>query len=54
MKNLVLIRRYSMPVDQEFMDLEFARFEHERQQEIEWEREELTRLILTGRGEYYG
>ena len=43
---LKLIRRYGKEVDQEFMDLEFARFEQERQMEIEYEKEELTRVIL--------
>lgn len=37
----------------EFYDLEESRQNHERDMEIEWEREELTRLILTGKGEYY-
>ena len=27
--------------------------DQEREMEIEWEREELTRIILTGNGEYY-
>lgn len=53
MKILQIVERYSGKIDQEFMDLEFARLDHERQMEIEWEREELTRLILTGHGEYY-
>lgn len=52
-KKIVLITRYSGKVDQDFMDLEFARLDQEREMEIEWEREELTRLILTGKGEYY-
>lgn len=53
-KILKLIKRYDINnVDQEFFDLEFARFEHERQKEIQWEKEELTRLIITGKGEYY-
>lgn len=52
-KKIVLITRYSGKVDQDFMDLEFTRLDQEREMEIEWEREELTRLILTGKGEYY-
>lgn len=53
-KKIVLITRYSgKEVDQDFMDLEFTRLDQEREMEIEWEREELTRLILTGKGEYY-
>ncbi len=50
-----LINRYSggAKVDQDFMDLEFARLDQEREMETQWEREELTRLILTGKGEYY-
>ncbi len=52
-KILTLVSRYSGKVDQEFMDLEFARLDQEREMEIEWEKEELTRIILTGHGEYY-
>jgi len=55
-----LINRYSgkveeeiQKIDQEFFNLEFARMDQEREMEIEWEREELTRIILTGKGEYY-
>jgi len=51
-KKIILVRRYDK-VDQEFFDLEFARMDQEREMEIEWEREELTRIILTGKGEYY-
>lgn len=47
MKKIILINRYNTKkVDQEFMDLEMSRFEHEREKEIEWEREELTRQVL--------
>jgi hypothetical protein len=47
MKKIILINRYNTKkVDQEFMDLEMARFDQEREEEIEWEREELTRRIL--------
>ena len=61
MIKIVLISRYSMKImkeevqkiDQEFFDLEFARMNQEREMEIEWEREELTRIIITGHGEYY-
>ena len=54
MKEIVLIRRYDPKnIDQEFFDLEFSRMDQEREMEIEWEREELTRIILTGKGEYY-
>lgn len=53
MKELVIVKRYSGKVDQEFFDLEFARMDSEREMEIEWEREELTRIIITGHGEYY-
>ena len=48
-----LVQRYTGKVDQDFMDLELARLDQERENEILWEREELTRLILTGHGEYY-
>ncbi len=51
-KKIILVRRYDK-VDQEFFDLEFARMDQEREMEIEWEREELTRIILTGKGFYY-
>ena len=50
---LILISRYKGKVDQDFMDLEFDRFDQERENETIWEKEELTRLILTGHGEYY-
>lgn len=54
MLQLRLIRRYDTDnIDQEFMDLELARMDHERENEIKWEREELTRIILIGKGEYY-
>lgn len=61
MKTINIVPRYSGELKtkeqiknfNEFYDLEEARFEHERNIEIEWEREELTRLILTGKGEYY-
>ncbi len=53
MKKIVLISRYSGKIDQDFFDLEFSRHDHEREMEIEWEREELTRIIITGKGEYY-
>jgi len=53
MKKIILVKRYAEPIDQEFMDLEFARMDQEREMEIEWEREELTRIILLGKGEYY-
>ena len=52
-KIIILARRYGDKVDQDFMDLEFERFEQERINETIWEREELTRLILTGHGDYY-
>ena len=38
----------------ELFELDFARQEQEKENEIIWEREELTRLILYGKGEYYG
>ncbi len=60
MKKIILISRYSgkvkeevQKIDQEFFNLEFARMDQEREMEIEWEREELTRIIITGHGEYY-
>lgn len=61
MKNIIIVPRYSGELKteeqikdfNEFYDLEEARLNHERDMEIEWEREELTRLILTGKGEYY-
>ena len=53
LKKIILISRYKGKVDQDFMDLELARFDQERENEILWEKEELTRLILTGYGEYY-
>lgn len=58
---LKLISRYGNTLDteekikefNEFYDLEESRLNQERQVEIEWDREELTRLILFGKGEYY-
>ncbi len=51
---IILVRRYSgSKVDQKFYDLEEVRWKHEEQIENDFNKEELTRLILTGHGEYY-
>jgi len=53
LKKIILISRYKGRVDQDFYDLEEARWKHEEQIENDFNKEELTRLILTGHGEYY-
>ena len=52
-KIIILARRYGDKVDQDFYDLEEARWKHEEQIENDFNKEELTRIILTGHGEYY-
>lgn len=45
-KKIILVRRYDKKIDQEFMDLEFARLDYENEMQNEWIKEELTGAIL--------